>query len=196
MLNFRRPSPSVGWHRQDFPQWLCLPSLRILIHPPGFLHVCSSCRHHGELLEDSPRDLHTPVKPAPVHVSHFHVFYLLKEVVWVGLPLKNHTFKVPHSHIQQLSLVCGWTEAGSRSAWSQPLQVCSIGQEASGCLAVQRQLKPSVWTMCAAVLDKYCGSVFWVSPTGNSSMRWDHCGLQPHDEPLWWFLSKLIQTLN
>ncbi|GLD66489.1 canalicular multispecific organic anion transporter 1, partial [Lates japonicus] len=59
---------------------------------------------------------------------------------------------------------CLWSVDGhrrERERLSQPHQQLSKGQKASGCLVIHERLKSSVWTMCAAALEEYCGSIFW-----------------------------------
>lgn len=77
--------------------------------------------------------------------------------------------KVPQSHVRRLSLE--WGRTGERGAAFDR----SGGWEAPDCLVTWRRLEQSVWTMCAAALEEYCGSIFWVS-----SKAWVNVALGTH----------------
>lgn len=71
--------------------------------------------------------------------------------------------------LEATSCNCAWTVGGQREEkqrLSQAQQQWSRGHGASGCLIIERQLKAAQRIMCAAALEEYCGSVFWVSWKG------------------------------
>lgn len=171
---------SVGWYRAGLYQWLSLLLLCFLIQTSAALRVWSFCRGSTRT-EDC---LWTTckifclkhLKSAASETDSvllwrvFGFFSQHREVASLGFCFKASKLKVPRSHVLQLSPVCGGRRRKFQSASA------AVKQRARG--AVWGKVKPSAWTMCAAALEKYCGSIFWVSTAEDNvadGKQWD-CG--------------------